>query len=64
MLATRMPMMNAVGTSLVVITALGLTTATSYAASGLVDWKITGLMIAGGIDIYTNQQIVIESLSR
>lgn len=49
MLATRMPMMNAVGTSLVVITALGLTTATSYAASGLVDWKITGLMIAGGI---------------
>lgn len=49
MLATRMPITNAIGTSLVVITALGMTTAASYAASGLVDWTITGLMIAGGV---------------
>ncbi|MEP3051871.1 MAG: sulfite exporter TauE/SafE family protein [Erythrobacter sp.] len=48
-LATRMPMINAAATSLVVISALGLTTATSYAFSGYVNWQITGLMVAGGI---------------
>ena len=47
--ATAMPLGYAVGTSLVVVTALGLTTATSYAMSGLVDWGITGLLVAGGI---------------
>lgn len=49
MLATRMPISYAVGTSLVVITALGLTTATSYALSGIVDWTVTALLIAGGV---------------
>ncbi len=39
----------AVGTSLVVVTALGLTTATSYALSGYVDWALVGLMVVGGI---------------
>lgn len=48
MLATAMPLSFAIGTSLVVVSALGLTTATSYAMSGLVDWPVTGLMIAGG----------------
>lgn len=48
-LATRMPMLNAVGTSLVVVTALGLATATSYAFSGLVDWPLTALLVAGGV---------------
>nr|WP_314469898.1 sulfite exporter TauE/SafE family protein [uncultured Sphingomonas sp.] len=48
MLATAMPIANAVGTSLVVVSALGLTTAASYATSGMVDWPITALMIAGG----------------
>jgi len=48
-LATAMPLRYAIGTSLVVVSALGLTTATSYAASGLVDWGVTGLLVAGGI---------------
>lgn len=48
-LATGMPLTYAVGTSLVVVTALGMTTAISYAASGLVDWTVTLLLIAGGI---------------
>lgn len=48
-LATAMPMSFAVGTSLVVVSALGLTTAASYAASGFVDWPITALLIAGGV---------------
>lgn len=48
-LATAMPLRFAIGTSLVVVSALGLTTATSYAASGLVDWGVTGLLVAGGI---------------
>lgn len=47
-LATAMPLPYAIGTSLVVVSALGLTTATSYAMSGLVDWTVTTLLIAGG----------------
>lgn len=48
-LATAMPLLCAIGTSLVVVSALGLTTATSYALSGLVDWRITALLVMGGI---------------
>lgn len=48
-MATRMPLRVAVGTSLVVVTALGLTTATSYALSGYVDWLLVGLMVVGGL---------------
>ena len=48
MAATHMPLRYAVGTSLVVVTALGLTTAASYALSGYVDWGLTALLIAGG----------------
>jgi len=48
-LATAMPLPYAIGTSLFVVSALGLTTATSYAVSGLVDWPITGLLVAGGV---------------
>ncbi|MBH9537211.1 sulfite exporter TauE/SafE family protein [Novosphingopyxis sp. YJ-S2-01] len=48
-LATAMPLEFAIGTSLVVVSALGLTTAGSYAVSGLVDWGITGLLVAGGV---------------
>lgn len=48
-LATAMPLPFAIGTSLVVVSALGLTTATSYALSGLVDWGITALLVAGGV---------------
>lgn len=46
--ATGMPMINAVGTSLVAVTAFGLATAANYAWSGLVDWQLAGLFIAGG----------------
>lgn len=46
--ATGMPMRNAVGTSLVVVAALGLTTAASYALSGYIDWVLVALLVAGG----------------
>jgi uncharacterized membrane protein YfcA len=49
MLATGMSIMNAVSSSLVAVTAFGLTTAASYAYSGLVSWALAGLFIAGGI---------------
>jgi hypothetical protein len=47
-LATAMPIGIAIGTSLVVVTALGLTTAASYAWSGYVDWQLSALLVAGG----------------
>jgi uncharacterized membrane protein YfcA len=47
--STGMPMINAVGTSLVAVTAFGLTTAANYAFSSLVDWMLAGVFIAGGV---------------
>lgn len=44
-----MPILNAVGSSLVSVTAFGLTTAGNYAWSGLVDWLLAGIFIAGGL---------------
>ncbi len=49
MLATGMPLRSAIGTSLVVVTALGLTTAGSYALSGFVDWPLVAILVAGGV---------------
>jgi uncharacterized membrane protein YfcA len=49
MLATGMPILNAVSSSLVAVTTFGLTTAASYAYSGLISWRLAGLFIAGGI---------------
>jgi uncharacterized protein len=49
MLAAGMPILNAVGSSLVSVTAFGLTTAGNYAWSGLVDWLLAGLFVAGGL---------------
>jgi len=46
--ATAMPLINAIGSSLVAVTAFGLTTAASYAWSGLVDWPLAFLFIVGG----------------
>ena len=46
--ATAMPLINAIGSSLVSVTAFGLTTAASYAWSGLVDWPLALLFIVGG----------------
>ena len=47
--ATGMPMLAAVGSSLVAVTAFGLTTAFNYASSGLVDWSLAGVFIGGGM---------------
>lgn len=47
--ATNMIMLNAIGSSLVAVTAFGAATAASYAFSGLVAWKIAGLFVAGGL---------------
>jgi hypothetical protein len=49
MLATGMSIMNAVSSSLVAVTAFGMTTALSYAWSGLVSWGLATLFVAGGI---------------
>jgi len=47
--ATAMPLRVAIGTSLVVVAALGASTAGSYAVSGYVDWALVGLLVLGGI---------------
>ncbi len=47
--ATGMAMINAVGSSLLAVGALGLTTAVNYAASRLVDWKLALEFICGGL---------------
>lgn len=47
--ATRMPMLNAIGTSLVAVTTFGLATASNYALSGLVDWPLAFVFFAGGL---------------
>ena len=49
MLATGMPILNAVSSSLLGVTAFGATTALNYAVSGLVDWRLAVLFIGGGI---------------
>ena len=49
MLATGMPISDAIGSSLVAVTAFGLTTATNYAFSNLVDWEIAILFLAGAV---------------
>lgn len=47
--ATGMPMLYAVGSSLVAVTAFGLTTAANYALSGLIDWALAFVFVAGGL---------------
>jgi uncharacterized membrane protein YfcA len=47
--ATAMPMLNAIGSSLVSVSAFGVTTALSYASSGLVAWPVAGLFVLGGL---------------
>lgn len=49
MMATGMPILSAVGSSLVAVTAFGLTTAANYAFSGLVDWALAALFVGGGV---------------
>jgi uncharacterized membrane protein YfcA len=47
--ATGMNILLAIGSSLVAVTAFGLTTAFNYALSGLVDWGLAGTFIGGGV---------------
>jgi hypothetical protein len=47
--ATGMPTISAIGSSLVAVGTFGMTTAVNYAASGLVNWPIALLFIAGGV---------------
>jgi uncharacterized membrane protein YfcA len=49
MLATGMPILNAVGSSLVAVAAFATTAAANYALSGLVDWWLALMFIAGGV---------------
>lgn len=46
--STGMPILFAVGSSLVAVTAFGLTTALSYASSGLIAWPLAGAFVGGG----------------
>jgi uncharacterized membrane protein YfcA len=48
-IATGMPIINAIGSSLVSVTAFGATAALNYAASGFVDWRLAAVFIAGGV---------------
>jgi hypothetical protein len=49
MLATGMPILNAIGSSLFSVGSFALTTATNYALSGLVDGVIALFFITGGV---------------
>ena len=46
--STGMPMLSAVGSSLVAVTAFGLTTFANYAFSGLIDWPLAAVFVGGG----------------
>ena len=47
--STGMPTLVAVGSSLLAVGAFGLTTAISYASSGLIDWVVAVEYVAGGL---------------
>lgn len=47
--ATGMPILFAVGSSLVAVTAFGVTTALNYAYSGWVNWALAATFIGGGV---------------
>ena len=48
MLAVRMDLKEATSASLIAVAAFALASSSSYAWSGLVDWPVAGLLIAGG----------------
>lgn len=48
-LGSRMPMSNAVGSSLLAVALFGATTAANYAVSGYVLWEVAGWMMLGGV---------------
>ena len=47
--ATGMPMIAAVGSSLVAVAAFGMTTALNYARTGLVNWKLAAVFVVAGV---------------
>lgn len=47
MAATGMPLIYAIGSSLVSVAGFGLVTSGNYALSGLIDWKLVAFFIAG-----------------
>jgi len=47
--STGMPILNAIGTSLVAVTAFGLTTSLNYALSNFIDWPLAFIFIGGGL---------------
>ena len=47
--STGMPMINAIGSSLVAVTAFGFTTALNYALAGLIEWLLAAAFIGGGV---------------
>lgn len=49
MACTGMPLLTAIGSSLVAVTAFGLTTTLSYALSGYVDWPLAATFVLGGL---------------
>jgi uncharacterized protein len=49
MFAAGMPIINAIGSSLVAVAAFGATAAFNYARSDLVDWRLAAIFIAGGV---------------
>ena len=49
MIVVGLTMLNAISSSLVAATVFGLTTATSYALPGLIDWTLAAVFVGGGI---------------
>ena len=48
MFATGMPILNAIGSSLLAVAAFGATAAFNYGISGLIDWRLALLFVVGG----------------
>ncbi len=49
LLSTGIPLIQAIGSSLLAVGAFGLATAVNYAVSGLVDWLVAAEYVVGGI---------------
>ncbi len=47
MMVTGMPLVSAIGSSLVSVFAFGASTAANYAISGLVDWRLAAIFVGG-----------------
>ena len=63
--ATGMPMLFAVGSSLLAVGAFGLTTATNYALSELINWPVAAEFIGGGfVGGWIGMQIACRLSSR